>query len=82
MTNALTKLQDVCTIRRAAKLIGMKRDRLFEICKNAQILIPWGGTPKHPRFKVRLSEAENAILSLKQAKDQKPSKKLHRWVEC
>lgn len=82
MATELTKLNDACSIREAALKISIKRERLFEICKAAKILIPWGGSKKRPRYKVRLRDAEDAILSLQQGRDYPVVRKLNPSVKC
>ncbi len=62
MGDGTEQLQDLVTLHEGAKKFHMDRARFFSICDRAGILIPWGGTEAHPRFKVKLSDAENAIL--------------------
>lgn len=64
-------LADAMPIGTAAKAVKMRRERFEELCREAGILIPWGGTKEHPRFKVRLSEAERAILNQKKVADSR-----------
>ncbi len=83
----LTLLNDAKSIEQAAKLVEMDRRNFKRICEQAGILIPWGGTKAHPRFKVKLSDAERAILAQKVAKTSvepvsSKQTKLHRLVRC
>lgn len=60
---AESKLDDLVSIEAAAKKIRMRRDRFRALCLATGIAVKWGGTEKHPRLKVKLSEAERVILS-------------------
>lgn len=91
MSEKLTILKDAMFIDEAAKEIRMRRETLKEICRAAGILIPWGGGAKRKRYKVKLSDAENAVMAERhreQFKEQKESRTrrqsgaLHPLVRC
>jgi hypothetical protein len=59
----MSKLDDLKTIDAAAKEIGMDRARLRSLCIAAGVAIRWGGSDRHPRLKVRMSEVEKVVLA-------------------
>ena len=65
------KFEDLEYIDAAARKIGMDRQRFRAICIGCGVAIRWGGTEKHPRLKVSMSEAKNAIMAQRYRLPQK-----------
>lgn len=57
------ELADLVTIEEAARHARMRRDRAKDLAIRHGIAIRWGGTDRHPRLKVKLSDFTSAILS-------------------
>jgi hypothetical protein len=57
------ELDDVVTTEKAAREVHMNVRALRDIVIKNGLAIPWGGTPKHPRIKVKLSELRRFLVS-------------------
>jgi hypothetical protein len=62
-TTTADELEDVMWIAEAAKAVGMRRERVLALAIEHKLAIPWGGTKKHPRLKVKLSELKRLLVS-------------------
>jgi hypothetical protein len=55
-------LDDITTIEKAARRVGMHHRRLRKLAIDTGIALAWGGTKQHPRLRVRMSDVEKVIL--------------------
>ena len=88
----MSKLKELIPVEKAARQIGMARDRCRQLCIETGIAVRWGGTDEHPRLKVRMEDLEAAVMAQKyqppkQATETAETKKKPRTfrrpkVEC
>lgn len=80
-------MEGVVTIEKAARHIGISRDRLKRLCIDAGVVIHHGGSARHPHLRVLLTDAERVYLNNKyvpqqQTRRPRPYGALHPLVRC
>jgi hypothetical protein len=55
-------LKDLMPIEKAARAIGRSRESVRQLAIRHRIAVRWGGTDRHPRLRVKLSELAAAVL--------------------
>ncbi len=61
----MAKVKDLIPLAKAARSIGMARERCRQLCIDTGIAVRWGGTDEHPRLRVSMEDLEAAVLAQK-----------------
>jgi hypothetical protein len=83
-------LDDMMSMTRAAKAIGMERKRAQEIAIRHRIAIRWGGSDRNPYLRVSLRRLKEAIgkewytpkVTTKSGHRFRRGAELHPFVKC